>query len=769
MAGRGRPLDAQIQRRAETAYGLQLGHVRVHDGSEGEALAGAHSARAVTVGSDIAFNRGSYRPSASEGQRLLAHELAHVAQQSGAGPRGASTGSHEAAADRAASAMLAGHGARDVLASPVAVGPQCQPLTAKEIEALDAEAVQRRLAANKADREVVVYTEQYQAELAREQTLLESRAHQMADRAKIFREVQEEWAAVSEVVVRLASDVPGRPEAHALNEVRGVSMRLEFDQEYSATLAAGVDERARELEVMAERFSGLRVTHAPTVKFAQMWHDGNPLGESLEQTNERAGTYLAGVGEKHWDKGGWYYLSGAGAYVAAYGVAFIDAAESMASIGVHETATAVSVAYGNGDLSWDDAHDLFWTSAKRAIIIAAITKGVGAATSRIGMAGSRALGLAEGGLAFSVSAGVIAGGLTGATGLGAQAGLTVLLRNYFEGPTARAIWDLGVPTGSQWAIAIPLQMLLGGLVGAKAGGFGAKPIRLGSSRLIGSIVDTPLGKMRIQAITPEGNVVLQPLTATTAPPPPPPTPVDLVFNATTGAWEQAAPTTGALAPVKTPVRTSRPWSTPTSALATKTGAGVNVGESPKVSGPPTPPLLAPPRAVLAPIAGAEEVRMSQAEYEAALNMGHPSQYSSWIARVLDEVGQRAAQRAMANPRFVSAITTGDWRLAGTFFHSAAAAEVRALAPNALPAGWSITAEEVIQSGSGGSRTDVLVRGPSGALMEFDWKTTGSSGLSSGSRSEMAKHAGQIRLHVGGALQTQQTVSWMDYVRPLLSR
>ena len=73
----------------------------------------------------------------------------------------------------------------------------------------------------------------------------------------------------------------------------------------------------------------------------------------------------------------------------------------------------------------------------------------------------------------------------------------------------------------------------------------------------------------------------------------------------------------------------------------------------------------------------------------------------------------------------------------------------------------------MKAGKGGSRLDIFMTGPAGEIVEFDWKTTGKSALSSGSVKEMAKHAGEVRVKVGGQLTTQQSRSWMDYVRPLL--
>lgn len=167
------------------------------------------------------------------------------------------------------------------------------------------------------------------------------------------------------------------------------------------------------------------------------------------------------------------------------------------------------------------------------------------------------------------------------------------------------------------------------------------------------------------------------------------------------------------------------------------------------------------------IEGAEEIKLSQAEYEAALKMVFPSQYVDEVAKLVDDIGQGAAKRAMENPRFVQAMQDGNMTLAGTFFHSAAAQEARSVPAAMLPKGWALEAEKTIQSGAGGSRADILLRGPGADVVEFDWKTTGRSALSSGSRKEMARHAGQITVNIGGKLTTQQSRSWMDYVRPLL--
>src|SRR5664279_1825772 len=120
--GRGSPLPQGFARRMEEGFGVPLGDVRVHaDGESGE-LARQMQSTSFTLGSDIYFSRGSYAPSTARGQHLLAHELAHVAQQSSSAGSGrgssAVTVGHaadpaEAQADRVADTVLRTLGAGD--------------------------------------------------------------------------------------------------------------------------------------------------------------------------------------------------------------------------------------------------------------------------------------------------------------------------------------------------------------------------------------------------------------------------------------------------------------------------------------------------------------------------------------------------------------------------------------------------------------------------------------------------------------------------------
>ena len=67
-------------------FGRSFEDVRVHADAAASAAASALDARAVTFGTHIAFAEGQYAPGSGAGDRLLAHELTHVVQQSAAGP-----------------------------------------------------------------------------------------------------------------------------------------------------------------------------------------------------------------------------------------------------------------------------------------------------------------------------------------------------------------------------------------------------------------------------------------------------------------------------------------------------------------------------------------------------------------------------------------------------------------------------------------------------------------------------------------------------------
>lgn len=82
IQGGGSVLPPSTRTFMERRFGQDFSGVRVHDGTQADTLSQQVNARAFTVGQDIFFGRSEYAPSSPEGQRLLAHELTHVVQQS---------------------------------------------------------------------------------------------------------------------------------------------------------------------------------------------------------------------------------------------------------------------------------------------------------------------------------------------------------------------------------------------------------------------------------------------------------------------------------------------------------------------------------------------------------------------------------------------------------------------------------------------------------------------------------------------------------------
>ena len=128
-------LPAALRTRFEAASGTDLSGVRLHVGGEADRAATAVSADAFALGPDICFASGMYAPGTGEGDRLIAHEVAHTLQQ-GAGAAVRTSGletsepgdAHEEAADRAADVLLSGSRS----GAPLQVAPS-PPLIARQV------------------------------------------------------------------------------------------------------------------------------------------------------------------------------------------------------------------------------------------------------------------------------------------------------------------------------------------------------------------------------------------------------------------------------------------------------------------------------------------------------------------------------------------------------------------------------------------------------------------------------------------------------------
>ncbi|MGI5518739.1 eCIS core domain-containing protein [Streptomyces sp. CA-106131] len=80
--GPGHPMDPATRRFFEPRFGRDLGDVRLHTSAAAAQAASAVHAQAFTVGSHVAFAADYGGVHTDGGKRLLAHEIAHVVQQS---------------------------------------------------------------------------------------------------------------------------------------------------------------------------------------------------------------------------------------------------------------------------------------------------------------------------------------------------------------------------------------------------------------------------------------------------------------------------------------------------------------------------------------------------------------------------------------------------------------------------------------------------------------------------------------------------------------
>lgn len=78
----GELFDEGTRRPLENHFGADLSDVRVHTSRDAGDSARAINAAAYATGRDIYFAPGMYSPGTDQGRRLLAHEVAHVVQQS---------------------------------------------------------------------------------------------------------------------------------------------------------------------------------------------------------------------------------------------------------------------------------------------------------------------------------------------------------------------------------------------------------------------------------------------------------------------------------------------------------------------------------------------------------------------------------------------------------------------------------------------------------------------------------------------------------------
>ena len=92
----GKPLAPTVRRTMEARLGHSFADVRVHSDASAAGEARRLGARAFAVGRDVVFGADEFSLRTPRGRALLAHELAHVVQQRGAGQDGSAHADAEA-------------------------------------------------------------------------------------------------------------------------------------------------------------------------------------------------------------------------------------------------------------------------------------------------------------------------------------------------------------------------------------------------------------------------------------------------------------------------------------------------------------------------------------------------------------------------------------------------------------------------------------------------------------------------------------------------
>jgi hypothetical protein len=82
--GMGFMPDTEMRRKLEGHISFDLSAARLHRGPAAAKAASALSAEAFTIGRDVFFGEGKFDPATGQGLGLIAHELTHVGQQTGA-------------------------------------------------------------------------------------------------------------------------------------------------------------------------------------------------------------------------------------------------------------------------------------------------------------------------------------------------------------------------------------------------------------------------------------------------------------------------------------------------------------------------------------------------------------------------------------------------------------------------------------------------------------------------------------------------------------
>ncbi|MFN0053692.1 MAG: hypothetical protein ACKV0T_16045 [Planctomycetales bacterium] len=160
-----------------------------------------------------------------------------------------------------------------------------------------------------------------------------------------------------------------------------------------------------------------------------------------------------------------------------------------------------------------------------------------------------------------------------------------------------------------------------------------------------------------------------------------------------------------------------------------------------------------------------ENRLSQAEFQAALEHQHPQHYTDVRQRFMLRVGRVTARLLNSNPEFIDKLKNGDWKGAGNQWHNTADRVLKKMVKSGkAPRELQVESEKTLKDGKGGSRVDAIIADLKRQFAIFDYKTNAKSALKSGPQAD--KHSDHTEKHpdYGAKPTVHQAINWVDLIR-----
>lgn len=812
LASPGRPLEPHARALMESRFGHDFSQVRVHSDAKAAESAESVGSLAYTVGQDVVFGPSRYAPHTAQGLRLLAHELTHTIQQSGFAPSAGSP-SHSCivveppgtTAEHVADDCSRRLGSRGAIAPIHHVALQRQPVEAAQAPAQtetdDAPLFTMFVAdpAKSRDKRFARDQARADAERIRKAGTLSGEDRQLVN-AKLRFFTGDAWEAyrqeirpiLVEVTAAEAKPAPTAQEDAAERERR--QRQLEYEgmaAYYASTRQSALDSRAAEVASLREE-----VLRMDPAQIDANWERGKEAFVAVASTpghqlNKRQ---LYRIWLKYWAER--HATAEARIMDTRRGEAARDRdafKRKMFNFYEHNERDAFGVEYKAAEDDVAFAELMFRMSVDAMdILIAAEGRGMVLTLEQLS---KHVLDLAG----WKQAAVEISSAFAMAARMPQRLPTTPprMPRTSTPPKPPKPAREPATQTGSTSTARDPAPSSSQAVTAGKppVGRSNAparaadkpstakptqtdpvktprRPSRLGNwirGKILSAFVRGAEASEVFPSHSPGGSAgsrrPVPTLSSRTTPNPTPNTSGRTAVTSPAPTATASAPTATSTTPSQTATTAARPNqipSVPRTDVASQSASGNQA--SPQQAAATAASVSAPHAA------GAQVVQVSPEEYAARLGFVTPQQYDDPVLQAVESAGQIAAA-ILSNPatpagaRFIQACQNRNWALAGTLFHAEAARQLQAIAP--MVAGVTITTEDTVQAGRGGSRLDVTAVDASGNHYDIDWKTTGRSAFSSKSRAELQRHATQYQANRGAPLNLQISKSWVDFVRSLI--